>query len=151
MYLAKLKSFIDYKSNVAQVIGPVFGIVENNVGKGENADYQHFLLFPHCFQISMFPGSLKLVIVYSRLKFPDFDVVDLQCCTLPVIHFRSPCWIPLTSVVPEIPHGKVRLVTPGFAHSVGVSVREIAQTSNCHVHDKEKLESRFELQVGLFK
>ena len=24
--------------------------VENIVGKGENAGFQHFLLFPHCFQ-----------------------------------------------------------------------------------------------------
>ena len=27
-----------------------FGITENIVGKGENAGYQHFLLFPRCFQ-----------------------------------------------------------------------------------------------------
>ena len=29
--------------------------LENVVGKGENADYQHFLLFPQCFQNSFFP------------------------------------------------------------------------------------------------
>ena len=28
----------------------VLGSVENIVGKGENAGYQHFLLFPQCFQ-----------------------------------------------------------------------------------------------------
>ena len=28
----------------------VFDKVENIVGKGENAGYQHFLLFPQCFQ-----------------------------------------------------------------------------------------------------
>ena len=28
----------------------VLGRVENVVGKGENAGYQHFLLFPQCFQ-----------------------------------------------------------------------------------------------------
>ena len=28
----------------------VFDRVENIVGKGENAGYQHFLLFPQCFQ-----------------------------------------------------------------------------------------------------
>ena len=28
----------------------VFHRVENIVGKGENAGYQHFLLFPQCFQ-----------------------------------------------------------------------------------------------------
>ena len=30
------------------------GIVENIVGKAENADYQHFLLFPQCFQKASF-------------------------------------------------------------------------------------------------
>ena len=28
----------------------VLGKVENNLGKRENAGYQHFLLFPNCFQ-----------------------------------------------------------------------------------------------------
>ena len=28
----------------------LYGRVEKNVGKGENAGYQHFLLFPQCFQ-----------------------------------------------------------------------------------------------------
>ena len=28
---------------------PLFDRVENTVGKGENAGYQHFLLFPKCF------------------------------------------------------------------------------------------------------
>ena len=28
----------------------IFDRVENIVGKGENAGYQHFLLFPQCFQ-----------------------------------------------------------------------------------------------------
>ena len=27
----------------------VFGRIENIVGKGENARYHHFLLFPQCF------------------------------------------------------------------------------------------------------
>ena len=38
--------------------------VENIVGKGENAGYQHFLLFPHCFQKASVPGSLKVGIVW---------------------------------------------------------------------------------------
>ena len=37
--------------------------VENIVGKGENADCQHFLLFSQCFQKASFPGSLKFGIV----------------------------------------------------------------------------------------
>ena len=36
-----------------------FDEVENIVGKGENAGYQHFLLFPNCFQKPSFPGRWK--------------------------------------------------------------------------------------------
>ena len=32
----------------------VWGRVENIVGKGENACFQHFLLFPSCFQKAFF-------------------------------------------------------------------------------------------------
>ena len=32
----------------------VMGRVENIIGKGENAGYQHFLLFPQCFQKVLF-------------------------------------------------------------------------------------------------
>ena len=35
------------------------GWVENIAAKGENAGYQHFLLFPQCFQKASFSGSLK--------------------------------------------------------------------------------------------
>ena len=38
----------------------VFDRVENTVGKGENAGYQHFLLFPQCLQKASFLGSLKV-------------------------------------------------------------------------------------------
>ena len=39
------------------------GRVENIVGKGENAGYQHFLLFPQCFQKASYTGSSKVQIV----------------------------------------------------------------------------------------
>ena len=42
----------------------VFDRVENIVGKGENAGYQHFLLFPQCYQKLSFSGSLRIVIVW---------------------------------------------------------------------------------------
>ena len=39
--------------------------VENTVGKGENAGYQHFLLYPQCFQKTfLYTGSLKVGIVW---------------------------------------------------------------------------------------
>ena len=40
------KAFADDKLNVAKIMMYVFERVENIVGKGENAGYQHFLLFP---------------------------------------------------------------------------------------------------------
>ena len=36
------------------------GRVENILGKGENAGYQHFLLFPQCFQKASFSEFLTL-------------------------------------------------------------------------------------------
>ena len=38
--------------------------VENIVGKGENAGYQHFLLFTLCFQKPSFSCLLKVGIVW---------------------------------------------------------------------------------------
>ena len=38
--------------------------VENIVGNGENASYQHFLLFPQCFQKASFSGFFKVRIVW---------------------------------------------------------------------------------------
>ena len=63
----KLKAFVDNNFNVAHMVQFYFRRVENIVGKGENAGYQHFLLFPRCFQkvsFSLFSWSLKLVIVW---------------------------------------------------------------------------------------
>ena len=34
-------------------------MMENKVGKGENAGYQHFLLFPQCFQKAFFFRIVK--------------------------------------------------------------------------------------------
>ena len=45
-----------------------FGMVENILEKGENAGYQHFLLFSKCFQKPPCSGSLKVGIVWERVK-----------------------------------------------------------------------------------
>ena len=58
--LSELKAFVDHNSNVAQMTEFVFDTVENIVGKGENAGYQHFLLFPQCFKKVSFPKQFKL-------------------------------------------------------------------------------------------
>ena len=46
----QIKAFADDKINVAQMMISDSDRVKNIVGKGENAGYQHFLLFPQCFQ-----------------------------------------------------------------------------------------------------
>ena len=43
---SKLKAFADDKINVAEMIFSLSDREENIVGKGENAGYQQFLLFP---------------------------------------------------------------------------------------------------------
>ena len=54
---SKLRAFADNKINLTQKLQFVLGRVENIVEKGENAGYQHFLLFPHCFQKAVFSRS----------------------------------------------------------------------------------------------
>ena len=71
------------------------GRVENLVQKGENAGYQHFLLFPQCFPRDSFTGSIKwlsgkglsnmnkcLTVIY---KFPLGRILNLP----PVIRLVS--------------------------------------------------------------
>ena len=57
------KAFADNKINVTE-LKFVLGRVENTVGKGENAGYQHFFLFLQCFQKASFSESLKVGIVW---------------------------------------------------------------------------------------
>ena len=53
---SKLKAYADDKINVTEKLKFVLGSVENIVGKGENAGYQHFLIFPQCFQRLLIEG-----------------------------------------------------------------------------------------------
>ena len=54
--LSKYKAFEDDKSKMAKLAELVLDIVENIVGKGENAGYQHFLISLRCFQKVSFSG-----------------------------------------------------------------------------------------------
>ena len=58
----------DDKITVAEKLKFLLAGVENIVGKGENAGSQHFLLFPQWFQKASLSGSLKLGIVWKRVK-----------------------------------------------------------------------------------
>ena len=82
-----MKAISDDKSNVAEKLKFVFGRVEKIVGKGENAGYQHFLLFPSCFEKAsllelglcdkelinhcLFQGSYAKNVVKDKKKKPD--------------------------------------------------------------------------------
>ena len=48
--ITKLKALAADEFSDTKVVIPSFDRVENIVGKGENAGYQHFLLFPQYFQ-----------------------------------------------------------------------------------------------------
>ena len=54
-----------------------FDRVENIVGKGENAGYQYFLLFPQCFQNMFYSGLLGLCGKELTIRFRQSKVVLL--------------------------------------------------------------------------
>ena len=54
LHKSKLKAFADDKLKLIQMAKFVLDKTENIVGKEENAGYQHFLHFPHCFQKALF-------------------------------------------------------------------------------------------------
>ena len=62
LVLSKFKAFADNNLNVYQKLKFASGRLEIMVGKGENAGYQHFLLFPRFKKSSI--GSLKVGIVW---------------------------------------------------------------------------------------
>ena len=62
-----MKAFADNKMNMTQKLKFALGRIENILGKGENAGYQHFLLFQLHFQKASFLGSLEVGIVCLRI------------------------------------------------------------------------------------
>ena len=63
--MTKWKASADDILNVAKMAISLFHRVENAMGKGENAGYRHFLLFPQCFLKPSFLGLLKVWIVWK--------------------------------------------------------------------------------------
>ena len=59
--LSKFNAFANDKFTVNQKLKFLFEHLKNIVGKGEDADDQHFLLFPQCFhsEKASFPDSQK--------------------------------------------------------------------------------------------
>ena len=50
-FLDRIKAFLGNKFKIAKIMIHVFYRVKNIVGNGENAGYQHFLLFTLCFKL----------------------------------------------------------------------------------------------------
>ena len=61
---SKLKAFADDKIKVTEKLKFVLERVENIVGRGENAAFQHFLLVSQCFQKASYTRSLKVWIMW---------------------------------------------------------------------------------------
>ena len=69
LYKSKFKALPYNKINVTKKkkkLKFLLGTVENILRKGENAGYQHFLLFSKCFQKPPFSGLLKVGTVWLR-------------------------------------------------------------------------------------
>ena len=62
--VTKLKAFSDNKLDIVKMMISPFDQLESTVGKGENAGYQHFLLFLQCFPKPSPFGLLKVGIVW---------------------------------------------------------------------------------------
>ena len=56
----------------------VFDRVENNVGKGENAGNQHFLLYTQCFEKASFTDTSKGVIAWEWVNHKPVDELIVQ-------------------------------------------------------------------------
>ena len=65
---SNLKAFADDNINVAEMMISLSDRIENIVGKGENAGYQHFLLFPQCFPNTFFPQCFPNTFCSGSLK-----------------------------------------------------------------------------------
>ena len=74
---SKLKEFADDNFKFDENGRKLSKWVENNVGKGEIARCEQFLLFPQCFQKACFPGVSKGVIVWEWVNTQGRNLLTL--------------------------------------------------------------------------
>ena len=74
--------FADDKFNVGEMISFLPDSLVNIVGKGENANYQHFFPFPTMFSKGFFLRVINVGIVqYSHYHtLPHFDALKIYSC-----------------------------------------------------------------------
>ena len=105
MDVTKLKEFADNKINLAQMIISVFDRVENIVGKGENAGYQHlsfFTMFSEGFFLR-FLCRISLAEVYVKADLESAEQ-DQTSTMSRLILFYTPC-----NNKSMITNGKIRI------------------------------------------
>ena len=68
------------------MVGFFFEMLENIVGKGENAGYQHFLLFPQCFSEGFLPRVVIVRGLTSCFSEGYSDWLSLQVRGIPIIN-----------------------------------------------------------------
>ena len=108
-----MKAFEDDKIYVNEKFKFVLERVEN-VGKGENTGYQHFLLFPQCFQMASYTGS--------KVKVFADDKIEVAFNSLP----------PLTTLKKEALENTVEKGENEPAFSPFSSVFYSIKERNCH-------------------
>ena len=79
--MTELKAFAN-DINVTEMMISPFDRVENTVGKGENAGYQHSLFFPYCFPKPSSEGLLKSGLWSKELKVLISPFKRRNCLTL---------------------------------------------------------------------
>ena len=70
----KFKALADDTINVTEKLKFV-------LGKGENAGFQHFLLFPKCFQKASSSSLFKVEIVWQRVKHIYLTSIEKEVLT----------------------------------------------------------------------
>ena len=68
LHTTQLKALAEDKLTFGMMMIFLLVRVENAVGKGENAGYQHFLFFPQCFPNPSSFGSLKVRTVWLSVN-----------------------------------------------------------------------------------
>ena len=62
-YSSRLEMLLILDQSKILLFGKEFVTIENIVHKGENGGYQHFLLFPGCFQKAFSTWAIEAIIV----------------------------------------------------------------------------------------
>ena len=90
---SKLKTFADDKMKYAKMMIVVFDRVENLVGKGENAGYQHFLLFPQCFPKASASAPREHFTIFLFLQNSNLEGVHITVYRYLAIYCEANCHV----------------------------------------------------------